>query len=127
MFGKSYSDEQKNYLQLLMDELAKRNAEISIYEPFYKNIVNEIKLGSNISKFNTNKDIKGNVDILFSVGGDGTMLDTVSIIRNSGIPIFGINLGRLGFLSSVSKHEISEAVECIFSGDYDIDKRALLQ
>lgn len=103
------------------------NAEISIYEPFYKNIVNEIKLGSNISKFNTNKDIKGNVDILFSVGGDGTMLDTVSIIRNSGIPIFGINLGRLGFLSSVSKHEISEAVECIFSGDYDIDKRALLQ
>jgi NAD+ kinase len=127
VFGKSYSDGQKSYLQLLMDELAKRNAEISIYEPFYKTISNEINLRSNISKFNTNKDIKGNIDVLFSVGGDGTMLDTVPIIRNSGIPIFGINLGRLGFLSSVSKHEISDAVKCIFSGDYNIDKRALLQ
>ncbi|NQU34272.1 MAG: NAD kinase [Bacteroidetes bacterium] len=127
LFGKVYADNQKDYLQLLIDELTKRNSDICIYEPYYKAIAKEINLSSNISVFNSNLDIKNKVDMLFSIGGDGTMLDTVPIVRNSGIPILGINLGRLGFLSSVSKSEIQEAVNCVFNGDYYIDKRALLQ
>ncbi len=127
LFGKVYADNQKDYLQLLIDELTERNSDICIYEPYYKAIAKEINLSSNISVFNSNLDIKNNVDMLFSIGGDGTMLDTVPIVRNSGIPILGINLGRLGFLSSVSKSEIQEAVNCVFNGDYYIDKRALLQ
>ena len=67
-----------------------------------------------------------NTDMLFSIGGDGTMLDTVPFVRDSGIPILGINLGRLGFLSSISKNEIKQALESIFKGDYYLDKRALL-
>ncbi len=127
LFGKVYADNQKDYLQLLIDELNKKGSEILIYEPYYKAIAGKVNFGTNISVFNTNKDIKNNVDILFSVGGDGTILDTVSIVRNSGIPILGINLGRLGFLSSVSKNEIVYAVDSVFSGDYLIDKRSLLQ
>ena len=128
LFGKAYTDNHKVYLQLIIDELTKRNAEICLYEPYSKSIEGEIKLGSNISYFTSNKDIKNNnVDMLFSVGGDGTMLDTVPIVRNSGIPILGINLGRLGFLSSVSKNEIHDAISSVFKGDYYIDKRALLQ
>ncbi len=127
LFGKAYSDNQKVYLQLLIDELTKRDAEICIYEPYYKTIVHEIVFGRNITFFNHNRDIKKSVDVLFSVGGDGTMLDTVPLVRNSGIPILGINLGRLGFLSSISKYEIKNAIDCLFTGDYYIDKRALLQ
>jgi NAD+ kinase len=63
---------------------------------------------------------------LFSIGGDGTLLDTIPLVRGSGIPILGINLGRMGFLSSVSKEEISKAVGSVFEGNYKLDQRALL-
>ena len=65
--------------------------------------------------------------MLFSIGGDGTILDTVPYVRDSGIPILGFNLGRLGFLSSVPKNEIEQALENVFKGDYYLNKRALLQ
>ncbi len=127
LFGKVYADNQKGYLQLIIDELTKRSSDICIYEPYYNAIAGKIELGNNVTFFNTNKDIKNNVDVLFSVGGDGTILDTVPLVRNSGIPILGINLGRLGFLSSVSKFEILDAINSFFNGNYYIDKRALLQ
>ncbi len=127
LFGKVYADNQRVYLQLLIDELAKKDIDIYIYEPYYNAIADSVSFGKNISFFNTNKDIIKVVDVLFSVGGDGTILDTVPIVRNSGIPILGINLGRLGFLSSVSKDEIVYAVNSVYNGDYNIDKRALLQ
>ncbi len=127
LFGKVYADNQRGYLQLLIDELTKRDSQICIYEPYYKAIATKVNFGKNISFFKSNRDIKNKCDLLFSVGGDGTILDTVPIVRNSGIPILGINLGRLGFLSSVSKNEITDAVVSIFNGDYIIDKRSLLQ
>ncbi len=127
LFGKGYADNQRDYLQLLINELAKRNSKICIYEPYYEAIAGEVNFSQEISFFNTNKDLNKDIDILFSVGGDGTILDTVPIVRNSGIPILGINLGRLGFLSSISKNEIVYAVNSVFSGDYYLDKRALLQ
>ena len=127
LFGKVYAINQREYLQLLIDELIKRDSEIVVYEPYFKAINADVNFGGKISFFNTNKDINKDVDILFSIGGDGTILDTVSIVRDSGIPILGINLGRLGFLSSVSKDEIIYAVDSIYNGDYRINSRALLQ
>ncbi len=127
LFGKVYADSQRDYLQLLIDELTKRDLKILIYEPYYKAIEGKVNFSEEISVFNTNKDIKKDVEILFSIGGDGTILDTVSIVQDSGIPILGINLGRLGFLSSVSKDEIIYAVDSIYKGDYNINSRALLQ
>ncbi len=127
LFGKVYADNQRGYLQLLINELTKKNTLICIYEPYYKAIQKYVSFNKNISFFSTNKDIKDEVDMLFSIGGDGTLLDTVPIVRNSGIPILGINLGRLGFLSSVSKNEIADAVVSIYNGNYVIDKRSLLQ
>jgi len=128
LFGKVYADSQREYLQLLIDELTKKGLAILIYQPYYKAIAEKVNFSNDISFFNTNEDIKKeDVDILFSIGGDGTILDTVSIVQDSGVPILGINLGRLGFLSSVSKDEIEYAVDSIYTGNYNIDSRALLQ
>ncbi len=127
LFGKVYTNSQREFLQLLIDELTKRGSDILIYEPYNKAIAGEVKFVDKPLFFNTYDDIEKDVDVLFSIGGDGTLLDTVSIVRNSGIPILGINLGRLGFLSSVSKDEIAYAVESVYNGDYYIDSRALLQ
>ncbi len=127
LFGKVYAINQREYLQLLIDELIKRGSEIIVYEPYFRTIGDDVNFDGEISFFSTNDDISKDVDILFSIGGHGTILDTVSIVRDSGIPILGINLGRLGFLSSVSKDEIIYAVDSIYNGDYRIDSRALLQ
>jgi NAD+ kinase len=64
--------------------------------------------------------------VFFTLGGDGTILDSIPIIRNSNIPILGINMGRLGFLSSVSHTDIDAAINDVLNNNYILDKRALL-
>jgi NAD+ kinase len=63
---------------------------------------------------------------MISLGGDGTLLDTVTLIRNSGIPVLGINYGRLGFLANIGKEEIADAIDAIAERKYVLDKRTLL-
>ena len=65
--------------------------------------------------------------MLFSFGGDGTMLDSVEYVRDTSIPVLGINMGRLGFLSSVSSDETLDAVKKILDGKYEVEKRSLLE
>jgi NAD+ kinase len=125
-FGKEYNNDQDKYLQLLINELSKNKASFSFYKPYFEKFKGNIDLPESTSTFNTHDDLSGKTDMLLSIGGDGTMLDTIPFIRGSGIPILGINLGRLGFLSSISKNEIVDAVKYIYSGDYHLEKRALL-
>ncbi|PLW93398.1 MAG: NAD kinase [Marinilabiliales bacterium] len=127
LFGKDYKEDQQKYLQQIIDELVRNNNHLCLYQPFYQKVKNGLDLPENLNFFNTHHDLVENTDMLFSIGGDGTMLDTIPFVRDSGIPILGINLGRLGFLSSVSKNEIKQALESIFKGDYYLDKRALLE
>lgn len=65
-------------------------------------------------------------DMFFSLGGDGTLLESVTHVGKTGIPIFGINTGRLGFLATIGREEIDEAMDMIFRKEYDIDERVLL-
>jgi NAD+ kinase len=63
---------------------------------------------------------------MISLGGDGTMLDTVTMVRDSGIPVLGINYGRLGFLANIGKEEIQGVIETIAERKYVLDKRTLI-
>jgi len=127
LFGKDYKEDQQKYLQQIIDELVNNGSQLRFYQPFYNKIKEALKLPENPEFFNTHLDLIENTDMLFSIGGDGTILDTVPFVRDSGIPILGINLGRLGFLSSISKNEIIQALDSIFKGEYYLDKRTLLQ
>ncbi|MCY1513685.1 NAD kinase [compost metagenome] len=64
--------------------------------------------------------------MLLSLGGDGTLLDILSLVRNAQIPVIGINFGRLGFLASINKNEIKTAIEALVNGNYSLDKRTVL-
>ncbi len=125
IFGKKYSAEDKGYLKVLIDKLKETDAQLCIYKPYYDSLPSDLDFPYNLEFFSTHKDLS--CKILISIGGDGTILDTVPFVRNSGIPILGINLGRLGFLSSISKSEISSAIDSIYKNDYSVDKRALLK
>ena len=127
LFGKGYSNQHQQYLQLLIDELHKGQIEVLFYEPYLKAVTGQLHFPTSPKSFNTFDEVKNGTDMLFSVGGDGTILDTVPFVRDSGVPILGINLGRMGFLSSMSKNEIVEAVNYVKKGNYLLDKRSLLQ
>jgi len=127
IFGKAYDKSQQRYLQLLVDELNVRRADLCFYKPYYERIKNDVQLPNGLCFYETHVQLRHHADMMFSIGGDGTMLDTLPYVRDSGIPILGINLGRLGFLSSISKDEIKEAVNNVWKGDYFIEKRALIE
>lgn len=126
LFGKSLEHEGIIYLQQLLDKLTILNCNLLIYEPFYRKIENKVSLKSIFSLFNTHEELKEGAEMLISIGGDGTLLDTISLVRDSGIPVLGVNLGRLGFLSSISKDEILPAIDKVIIGNYTLDQRTLL-
>jgi NAD+ kinase len=87
------------------------------------NLKKKIKAGT----FNSYEDLKSDTDFLFSIGGDGTLLDTVFLVKDSNIPIVGINAGRLGFLSSISRDTLEIAISSLSKGHYSLDARTLLR
>lgn len=125
IFGKSFSEERIPFFQLMVDQLINSNVKLSFYYPYFEQIKDLVKLPSDIVTFNNHYDLPDRTAFLFSIGGDGTLLDTLPIVRNSEIPVLGINMGRMGFLSSVSKHEIIEAIDAILCGRFTLENRSL--
>jgi NAD+ kinase len=108
-------------------ELARHECQVFVYQPFLHQLRS---LGSEITgliPFNTGSEIHGKIDFLLSLGGDGTILDTLTLVQDSSIPVLGINTGRLGFLTGVGTEDIAAALESLVKGHYTIDKRSLLR
>ena len=124
-FGKNFAPENAVHLHQLLFELVGRQVDVTIYKPFADLIAAFIPQGVNYRFFHSHSDLKA--DLLFSIGGDGTILDAVPLVLDTGMPIAGINMGRLGFLSSISKTEIKKAVESVLSGNYAMEQRTLLE
>lgn len=118
--------EQRNEIQHLFDELAKQHIEPVIYHPFLEKIRSEFVLPSNISSFSESKDLNASIDFIISLGGDGTLLDTLSLVRDKNIPVMGINFGRLGFLASIGKEDLKTAVLSLVNRTFVVDKRTLI-
>jgi NAD+ kinase len=113
-------------LQLFFDELQAEDIVPVIYRPFFSELKNAISLTDNIETFSSHEDLTEEIDFLISLGGDGTLLDTVTLIRNKNIPVVGINFGRLGFLASIGRDELAEAVKALARRSFIVDKRSLI-
>ena len=120
------SNSSSEAFQTLYSKLEKVGVEIFVYEPFLKQIGSKRKVKRK-NLFTKHNEINGSVKFLFSIGGDGTLLETAALVRDSEIPVMGINTGRLGFLSSISADEIETAVDAVLKGKYSLDKKTLLQ
>jgi NAD+ kinase len=106
--------------------LLKKGIDVVVYDKFHEFIQDQVSLPKAPDTFSAGDDLSGKVDIMFSLGGDGTLLDTVTLIRDSSIPVLGINFGRLGFLASINKDAIDGAIESLVQKQYTLDKRSLL-
>jgi NAD+ kinase len=127
LYGKSFTRDDAFYIQGLMDKLETTGGQVFIYEPFYNYLLGKVHFGRQPVPFTKQSEIRNAIQFLFSIGGDGTLLDTITLVGNTGIPVIGINMGRLGFLSSISKEEIIPAIDEIISHQYTIDQRTLLR
>lgn len=127
LFGKVFADDRFNYLQLLVNKLQTENIDVLVAQDFYQFIENKVIFIKDVVLFSNKSDLsKANIDFLISVGGDGTMLEAITYIGDLEIPVMGINLGSMGFLSSIHKDEIDQAVEALVRGNYKLEKRSLI-
>ena len=126
IFGNEFSASHTKYIKHLINKLEREEIEIIIHHQFYDFLQNTIELSDKISTFEriTKED---NINYLFSIGGDGTLLKAVTYVRESNIPIMGINTGRLGFISSISTDQIDVAVDNVLNGEYKIRSRTVLE
>lgn len=127
IYGRTFSQHRVNDVQAIFEVIGKHGIRCLIYEPFLKHLRKELDLKANYDTFNSRHDLKGNADFMLSIGGDGTLLDTVSLIHDSLIPVIGINIGRLGFLSSVFVEELAHTLDCLDKHHYVLDPRSLLR
>ncbi len=127
IYGKSLNNYNANPIQRLITKLEEAGAELCVHEDFYTIIKEKIKFTSIISFFKDEKVLLKRPNFFCSIGGDGTMLKTITLVGASEIPIIGINTGRLGFLSGISIEDIEPAMDKIFAGNFDLDKRSLVR
>lgn len=127
IFARRIGDKWKERLFNILKELSYRGAELSYYCPFYLSM-NEYEKGNipNGSMFTCDQDLSANTDIFLCFGGDGTFLESLTIVKDKNIPVAGINFGRLGFLTSVDSVLGDEWIERLFAGNYQIGERGVL-
>jgi len=128
IFGRSFPLAFRENIATLFSKLQSFNVDVYIFSSLYRYLDEKAGLRPVIKgQFNGYEDFPGKSDFLFSLGGDGTFLETVGLVRDSGVPVLGINTGRLGFLSYISQETLSESLDTLFSGRYDIERRMLLK
>lgn len=127
IYGKKFNDNFITHIQYFFNSIKEFGWEIIVFEPFMSFL--EPKLDFDFSKIQTFKSGTEleSIDLFFSIGGDGTFLETVSHIGKKMTPVVGLNTGRLGFLANINKDDFGSCLQLLKEGAYTIKKRSLLQ
>ncbi|TDI71547.1 MAG: NAD kinase [Bacteroidetes bacterium] len=126
IFGQFYHEHAEKYIQLILSALQSYNAEVYIEANFLEILKEHKGISSDVKTMDTFTNLDASYDLFFSIGGDGTILKSVTFVGDLGIPIVGINSGRLGFLATLQKENITESIHKIMKRDYSISERSLL-
>lgn len=126
IYSRGIENNQLKDIQSLLTELKKYGAEAVFYQDFFNSFYCSINIEGEYSTFSSGDDLDLSIDCMISLGGDGTLLDTVTLVKDTGIPVLGINYGRLGFLANIGKEELHSALEALVNRKYVLDKRTLI-
>lgn len=126
IYGQFYHENSESYFQMLLKALHAKGAEIVIEENFLEILKERPDIEGSFQKFSSFQKLDSSFDYFFSIGGDGTILKAVAFVADLDIPIVGINTGRLGFLATIQKEEITGNLNKILDGNYVISERTLL-
>ena len=116
------------HVQTFFDVLHQAGINAYVYEPYLKELQGKIQFLGNVGSFSGYVDFQiKKMDFVITLGGDGTILNAATVVRDSGVPVLGINLGRLGFLAGIEKARIKEAIDLLQRGMFSIEDRSMLQ
>ena len=126
IYSRAIEEDHYEDVQLFFDELKKQKIEPVLFHSFYEQISTKINLSDSVATFFLSEHLTDEIDFIISLGGDGTLLDTVTLVRNKNIPVMGINFGRLGFLAGIGRNELTTAVKSMGKRTFVIDKRTMI-
>ena len=127
IYGQAYTTLAEREVKILLTVLEKKNIVVFFEQQFYNLFVENNSLNKKYPTYAHFNDLSDTFDVMFTIGGDGTILRAVTYIRNLDIPIMGINTGRLGFLATIQKDQIEEAINLMLKQEYTLQERSLLQ
>ena len=126
VYGIQFNDDALPYIDQLFKLLFKNKIKVYVNHDLKEFIGDRVQIPSDVSVYHAPCKIDEDLDFLISFGGDGTILDTITTVRGSNVPIIGLNTGRLGFLANNPKKEVENSIANLVNGNYKIDKRTLL-
>jgi NAD+ kinase len=127
LFGKTVHLRNLAHIQELFKLLERFGLKFCVYENYARILHDDYKIDVVAPTFHHFDEVRNEVEMLISLGGDGTILEAVTFIKESETPILGINFGRLGFLANVGREQIEQALEIVAKGKYIIDKRTIIE
>jgi len=126
IYSRGIENNQHNDMELFLEELNAHKIEAVFFQDFFNQFYSIVKMEGKYSTFNSSDDLDESFEAIISLGGDGTLLDAVTFVKDKGIPVLGINYGRLGFLASIGKEELHSAIQALVKRTYVMDKRTLI-
>jgi NAD+ kinase len=127
IYGRFVRDDDFPYIQEIIDGLEQRGVIVSLVEDYFNLIKDRVSFQVQPKLINTQEELRSSSECVISLGGDGTLLNLITLTGDSNIPIAGINLGRLGFLASISKDNISQIIEEISEQSCKIENKSLIK
>lgn len=127
VYARNTKDNHADYLNELIVLARNENFSITVYEPYLRYLQNTFAYTQPLDTFSSSEALIAKADFVLSFGGDGTMLETLELVRKSGIPVLGVNTGRLGFLATVYKEDLSKAIQLLVKEKFTLDKRELIE
>lgn len=126
IYGQYYQNSTEPIIKDIFIFFNNNNVELVIESSFLELILKKEIVKKEYNTFSSHTELDKSFDMLISIGGDGTILRAAALVRDSKIPILGINAGRLGFLATVQKENIDEFLQIVIDKKYTISKRTLL-
>ncbi|MBA3665990.1 MAG: NAD kinase [Bacteroidetes bacterium] len=127
VYARSTKENDPKYIEQIHGFLKNSKINLIVYQPYYKYLQETYNFQLALTTYSTSEDLISKADYVISLGGDGTMLETLALIRKTGIPVLGVNTGRLGFLASVNKTELKQALNKLVKERFTLDKRELIE
>lgn len=127
VYARSTKDNASNYIEQLMELSLAEGFKLLIYKPYQDYLNSTYNKSFQLETFISSEQLKAKADYVISLGGDGTMLETLEFVRKSGIPVLGVNTGRLGFLATVYKEDFMNAMSLVLKEKFTLDKRELIE
>ena len=125
LFSQEINDSVNNVVQSFLSSKFSKESQFYIEKKLYDQLKFDASL--DLKPYEKSKDLNSSIDIMVSIGGDGTFLRTIEYVRQLNIPVMGINTGNLGFLATIKKENLDQAVEKIYKKKFRIENRSLIK